>query len=81
MRWGGVLLVVRVAAEVVVPERLLERDPEGGVVVEHARDQVVHRSLLGPLAPAAAAFALRTLVLVQRLAVLVRVPRLGRVPA
>ena len=76
-RRGGRVLLVVVRAEVVVPERLLERDPERGVVVEHARDEVVHRRLLGPLA----AVALRPLVLVQRPAVLVRVPRLGRAPA
>ena len=61
-----------------LPERLLERDPEGWVVVEHARDEVVHGRLprnLGTLL-----VALGAPVLVQRTAVLVRVPSLGRVP-
>ena len=60
------------------PERLFERDPEGGVVVEHARDEVVHGRLPRPLRRVV--LALGAPVLVQRTAVLVRVPSLGRVP-
>ena len=67
------------AVEVVVPERLLERDPERGVVVEHARDEVVHGHLAVSIRGGLLLGGGGAAVLMERPAVLVRVAGLGSV--